>query len=147
MEKQYRAQREKRAAILEAEGEKQAAILKSEGQAAAIERVFKAIHDGKPDPELLAYQYVQALPQVAQSQGSTVWVIPSEVTTALRTLSSAFGNSHGDPGVGRAPDVPPPGPRPLPGLSDVRSAGDGGPISGEPGAGTEPGAGGPPKAA
>jgi len=147
MEKQYRAQREKRAAILEAEGEKQAAILKSEGQAAAIERVFKAIHDGKPDPELLAYQYVQALPQVPQSQGSTVWVIPSEVTTALRTLSSAFGNSHGDPGVGRAPDVPPPGPRPLPGLSDVRSAGDGGPISGEPGAGTEPGAGGPPKAA
>ncbi|MGO8979839.1 MAG: hypothetical protein ACLP70_21240, partial [Streptosporangiaceae bacterium] len=72
---------------------------------------------------------------------------------ALRTLSSAFGNSHGDPGVGRAPDVPPPGPRPLPGLSDVRSAGNGSPISGEPddggepGAGTEPGAGGPPKAA
>ena len=87
MEKQYRAQREKRAAILVAEGEKQAAILKSEGQAAAIEKVFKAIHEGHPDPELLAYQYVQALPQVAQSPGSTVWVIPSEVTTALRTLS------------------------------------------------------------
>jgi hypothetical protein len=34
--------------------------MKSEGQAAAIEKVFKAIHDGKPDPELLAYQYVQA---------------------------------------------------------------------------------------
>ena len=94
MEKQYRALREKRAAILEAEGEKQAAILKSEGQAAAIEKVFKAIHDGKPDPELLAYQYVQALPQVAQSQGSSVWVIPSEVTTALRTLSQAFGDGH-----------------------------------------------------
>src|SRR5690349_17266702 len=93
MEKQYRAQREKRAAILVAEGEKQSAILKSEGQAVAIEKVFKAIHDGKPDPELLAYQYVQALPQVAQSPGSTVWVIPSEVTTALRTLGSAFGNS------------------------------------------------------
>ncbi|HUK71967.1 MAG TPA: SPFH domain-containing protein [Streptosporangiaceae bacterium] len=154
MEKQYRAQREKRAAILSAEGEKQAAILKSEGQATAIEKTFKAIHDGRPDPELLAYQYVQALPQVAQSQGSTVWVIPSEVTTALRTLSSAFGNSHReDPGVGRGLDVPPLGPRSLPGLSDARSAGDGGPISGqpddggEPGAGTEPGAGGPSKAA
>jgi len=106
MEKQYRAQREKRAAILVAEGEKQSAILKSEGQAAAIEKVFKAIHDGKPDPELLAYQYVQALPQVAQSQGSTVWVIPSEVTTALRTLSSAFGNSHEDPAAGREPAAP-----------------------------------------
>jgi regulator of protease activity HflC (stomatin/prohibitin superfamily) len=147
MEKQYRAQREKRAAILVAEGEKQAAILKSEGQATAIEKVFKAIHEGHPDPELLAYQYVQALPQVAQSPGSTVWVIPSEVTTALSTLSSAFGNSHGDPGVGRGPEAPPPRPRPLPTLPGVRSAGDGGPIGGEPDDGAEPGAGGPPKAA
>ena len=65
----------------------QAAILKSEGQAAAIKTVFNAIHEGRPDPELLAYQYVQALPQIAQSQGSSVWVIPSEVTTALSTLT------------------------------------------------------------
>src|SRR5690349_31017 len=115
MEKQYRAQREKRAAILVAEGEKQSAILKSEGQATAIEKVFKAIHEGKPDPELLAYQYVQALPQVAQSPGSTVWVIPSEVTTALRTLGSAFGNGHEGPGVGREPDAPSSGLRPMPG--------------------------------
>ena len=106
MEKQYRAQREKRAAILVAEGEKQSAILKAEGQAVAIEKVFKAIHEGKPDPELLAYQYVQALPQVAQSQGSTVWVIPSEVTTALRTLSSAFGDSHEDHGGALEPGRP-----------------------------------------
>jgi regulator of protease activity HflC (stomatin/prohibitin superfamily) len=126
MEKQYRAQRQKRAAILVAEGEKQSAILKSEGQAAAIEKVFKAIHDGKPDPELLAYQYVQALPQVAQGQGSTVWVIPSEVTTALRTLSSAFGNSHEDPGAAREPVAPTAGPRPVPGPADNRPAGDGG---------------------
>jgi regulator of protease activity HflC (stomatin/prohibitin superfamily) len=152
MEKQYRAQREKRAAILVAEGEKQAAVLKSEGEAVAIEKVFRAIHEGHPDPELLAYQYVQALPQVAQSQGSTVWVIPSEVTTALRTLSSAFGNSHENPDVGRGPDVTPPGSRPAPGLSGVRPAGDGGPMGGgsddgEPGTDKEPGAGIPPKAA
>jgi len=115
MEKQYRAQREKRAAILVAEGEKQSAILKSEGQAAAIEKVFKAIHEGRPDPELLAYQYVQALPQVAQSQGSSVWVIPSEVTTALRTLSSAFGNGRGGPDADREPDAPSPGLQPMPG--------------------------------
>ena len=146
MEKQYRAQREKRAAILVAEGEKQAAILKSEGQAGAIEKVFKAIHEGHPDPELLAYQYVQALPQVAQSQGSSVWVIPSEVTTALRTLSTAFGDSHGAADVGRGPDVPPT-PRPVPGSSGVRSAGDGAPADREPDDGREPGASGPPKAA
>ena len=114
MEKQYRAQREKRAAILVAEGDKQSAILKSEGQAVAIEKVFKAIHEGHPDPELLAYQYVQALPLVAQSQGSSVLAIPSEVTTALRTLSSAFGNSHEDPGAGQEPTAVSPGPRPVP---------------------------------
>jgi len=107
MEKQYRAQREKRAAILVAEGEKQATVLKSEGQAAAIDKVFRAIHEGRPDPELLAYQYVQALPQVAQSPGSTVWVIPSEVTTALRTLTTAFGASRETADDGK-PEVLPP---------------------------------------
>jgi regulator of protease activity HflC (stomatin/prohibitin superfamily) len=139
MEKQYRAQREKRAAILVAEGEKQSAILKSEGQAVAIEKVFKAIHDGKPDPELLAYQYVQALPQVAQSQGSTVWVIPSEVTTALRTLSSAFGNSHESSGAGREPDAPPPALRQMPGGQPGTTR--------EPEADAKPGPDMPPKAA
>ncbi len=146
MEKQYRAQREKRAAILVAEGEKQAAILKSEGQAGAIENTFRAIHEGHPDPELLAYQYVQALPQVAQSQGSTVWVIPSEVTTALRTLSNAFGDSRGATDAGHGPDVPP-APRPVTGPSGVQSAGDGGPADREPDDGGEPGASRPPKAA
>ena len=142
MEKQYRAQREKRAVILVAEGDKQSAILKSEGQAVAIEKVFKAIHEGHPDPELLAYQYVQALPQVAQSQGSSVWVIPSEVTTALRSLSEGFGNSHGGSDVGRGPD----GPRPVP-MAEVRPAGDGGPAAGKPDDGKKTGAAGPPKAA
>ena len=105
MEKQMRADREKRAAILTAEGvkqsqiltaegEKQAAILKAEGgrqammleaegQAKAIETVFKAIHDGKPDQTLLAYQYLQVLPQIAQGQSNKMWIIPSELTEAL----------------------------------------------------------------
>ncbi len=105
MEKQMRADREKRAAILTAEGvkqsqiltaegEKQAAILKaegvkqstileSEGQAAAITTVFKAIHDGNADQKLLAYQYLQMLPQIAQGQASKLWIVPSELTQAL----------------------------------------------------------------
>ena len=109
MEKQMRADREKRAAILQAEGvkqaqilqaegEKQAAILKAEGrrqaqileaegQSKAIETVFKAIHDGKPDQELLAYQYLQTLPQIAQGDANKVWVIPSELTQALGGIS------------------------------------------------------------
>jgi regulator of protease activity HflC (stomatin/prohibitin superfamily) len=105
MEKQMRADREKRAAILTAEGvkqsqiltaegEKQASILKAEGarqsmiltaegQASAIATVFKAIHDGDADPKLLAYQYLQMLPQIAQGDANKMWIIPSELTTAL----------------------------------------------------------------
>jgi regulator of protease activity HflC (stomatin/prohibitin superfamily) len=123
MEKQMRAEREKRAAILtaegvrqsqiltaegdrqgtilRAEGDKQSAILRAEGQAQAVGTVFQAIHDGDPDPKLLAYQYVQALPQIAQGPGSSVWMIPNEVTTALKTLSSAFDSAGGGAG-GRA---------------------------------------------
>jgi hypothetical protein len=113
MEKQLRAEREKRAAvltaeglrqskiltaegekqsaILTAEGAKQSAILRAEGQAQAIAAVFQAVHDNDPDPKLLAYQYLQTLPQLAQGPGNTFWVIPSEVTTALRSVASAFG--------------------------------------------------------
>jgi hypothetical protein len=113
MEKQMRAEREKRAAvlnaegarqaqiltadgdkqsaILRAEGEKQGSILRAEGQAQAITTVFESIHAGDPDPKLLAYQYLQTLPQLAQGSGNTVWMIPSELTGALKALGSAFG--------------------------------------------------------
>jgi regulator of protease activity HflC (stomatin/prohibitin superfamily) len=105
MEKQMRADREKRAAILQAEGQKQAAILtaegekqaavlraegkreatilEAEGQAKAIGTVFKAIHEGDPDPQLLAYQYVQALPLIAQGESNKVWIVPAEFQRAL----------------------------------------------------------------
>src|SRR6266404_7451722 len=104
MEKQMRAERDKRAAILGAEGQRQsqiltaegdkqaavlraegnrtAAILKAEGQARAIDEVFQSVHRNDPDPKLLAYQYLQMLPQLAQGPGNTFWVIPSEVTSA-----------------------------------------------------------------
>jgi regulator of protease activity HflC (stomatin/prohibitin superfamily) len=109
MEKQMRAERDKRAAILTAEGfkqssiltaegEKQSAILKAqgdresailraEGQAKAIETVFRAVHDGDADPKLLAYQYLQVLPQIAQGEANKVWIIPSEVTDMLGRVS------------------------------------------------------------
>src|SRR5215471_14426331 len=110
MEKQLKAEREKRAAILNAEGlqqaqvltaegEKQSAILRAQGQAEAISTVFRSIHDGNADPKLLAYQYLQTLPQLAQGQGNTVWMIPSELTGALRMLSSAFGKPGGPDGA------------------------------------------------
>jgi regulator of protease activity HflC (stomatin/prohibitin superfamily) len=81
------AEGEKQAAILRAEGEKQAAILASQGQALAIDTVFKAIHEGNPDPQLLAYQYLQMLPQIAKGEANKMWIIPSELTQALGQLS------------------------------------------------------------
>src|SRR5438094_9413768 len=117
MEKQMRADREKRAtilqaegarqseilqaegekqsAILRAEGQKQATMLQAEGQAKAIETVFQAIHEGKPDPQLLAYQYLQVLPQIAQGEANKVWIIPSEFAQALGQISGALGSGPG----------------------------------------------------
>jgi regulator of protease activity HflC (stomatin/prohibitin superfamily) len=128
MEKQMRAEREKRAAILTAEGvrqariltaegekqsailtaegAKQSAILRAEGQAEAIAAVFQAVHDNDPDPKLLAYQYLQTLPQLAQGQGNTFWVIPSEVTSALRSVASAFGGGDAASAASAAPAQP-----------------------------------------
>jgi regulator of protease activity HflC (stomatin/prohibitin superfamily) len=84
------AEGEKQSAILRAEGQKQAAILSAEGQAKAIDTVFHAIHEGNPDPKLLAYQYLQVLPQIAQGESNKVWIIPSEVTQALGQLTAAL---------------------------------------------------------
>jgi regulator of protease activity HflC (stomatin/prohibitin superfamily) len=146
MEKQMRADREKRATILtaegvrqaqiltadgdkqgnilRAEGEKQSAILKAEGQAQAITSVFQSIHENDPDPKLLAYQYLQALPQIAQGPGNSMWMIPSELTSALKAVSSAFN------GTDQAADAPvagsAPAPRPRAALPAVTAgAGDG----------------------
>src|SRR6266542_1182336 len=95
MEKQMRADREKRATILNAEGVKQSQILPAEGQAKAIATVFAAIHAGDADPKLLAYQYLQVLPQIAQGESNKVWIIPSEVTQALGQLTQALpGNAR-----------------------------------------------------
>jgi regulator of protease activity HflC (stomatin/prohibitin superfamily) len=120
MEKQMRADREKRAAILtaegvkqsqiltaegekqsailKAEGQRQAMILQAEGQAKAIDTVFKAIHDGKPDPQLLAYQYLQMLPQIAQGDANKMWIVPSELTQALGRLGELVKGDDGKAG-------------------------------------------------
>jgi regulator of protease activity HflC (stomatin/prohibitin superfamily) len=84
------AEGEKQAAILRAEGQRQAQILQAQGQSQAIETVFEAIHQGNPDPQLLAYQYLQVLPQIAQGDANKVWVIPSEITQALSRITNAL---------------------------------------------------------
>jgi regulator of protease activity HflC (stomatin/prohibitin superfamily) len=87
------AEGEKQSAILRAEGQREAAILQAEGQAKAIDTVFKAIHEGDADPKLLAYQYLQVLPQIAQGESNKVWIIPSEITQALGHLADAIPRS------------------------------------------------------
>ena len=129
MEKQMRADRDRRAAILTAEGVKasavltaegerqaeilraegaaQAAVLRADGEAKAIGAVFGAIHAGKPDPGLLAYQYLQVLPQIAQGDANKVWVVPAELNRALEGI----GNVLGGTAAPAAPAAPvPPGP-------------------------------------
>ncbi|MBR7742259.1 SPFH/Band 7/PHB domain protein [Phycicoccus sp. BSK3Z-2] len=122
MEKQMKAERDRRAAILNAEGikasqiltaegEKQSSILRAEGsaqsrileaqgQARAIQQVFDAIHRGKPTQKLLAYQYLQVLPQIARGDSNKMWIVPSELTDALRGIGGALGNQQAPSGDG-----------------------------------------------
>ncbi|OLT47670.1 SPFH domain-containing protein [Cellulosimicrobium sp. CUA-896] len=85
------AEGEKQAAILRAEGDAQSQILRAEGEARAILQVFDAIHEGDADPKLLAYQYLQMLPQIANGTASKLWVVPTEFTAALGSIAQGFG--------------------------------------------------------
>lgn len=126
MEKQMRAERDRRAviltsegskqsqileaegarqsAILKAEGEAQAVILKAEAEAKAILTVFEAIHQGNPDAQLLAYEYLQMLPKIAEGDSNKMWIIPSELTEALKGIGQGFlPGSTGTPGAKASP--------------------------------------------
>ena len=130
MEKQMRAERDKRAAILTAEGRRQSQILTAEGDKQGADparrgaagrrrscgrrarrgpstRSSSAVHRNDPDPKVLAYQYLQMLPQLAHGEGNTFWVIPSEVTSALSGIAQAFGAAGAAaPGQGRGSGLP-----------------------------------------
>jgi regulator of protease activity HflC (stomatin/prohibitin superfamily) len=119
------AEGEKQSAILRAEGRRQAQMLEAEGEAKAIGTVFAAIHEGDPDPKLLAYQYLQMLPQVARGESNKVWIVPSELTRALEGITGALGGSLARTATPPAPPPParadgnatrpvlPPTPQPL----------------------------------
>ncbi|KQY25434.1 hypothetical protein ASD16_08510 [Cellulomonas sp. Root485] len=92
------AEGEKQAAILRAEGGAQAAILTAEGEARAILQVFDAVHRGDADPKLLAYQYLQTLPKIAASPSNKMWFLPSELTSALGVFAKGFGGPVTDDG-------------------------------------------------
>ncbi len=157
MEKQMRAERDRRAAILNAEGVKQsqiltaegqkqaavltaegaktAAILRAEGEAQAIQTVFGAIHRGDPDPKLLSYQYLQMLPQLARGDSNKVFVIPSEFTEAFGGLGKAFSQAASAGGLGgaSAPTEEAPGNGSLPAGADRGALPSGEPPEGDQG--------------
>jgi regulator of protease activity HflC (stomatin/prohibitin superfamily) len=132
MEKQMKAERDRRAVILTAEGTKQsailtaegarqaailqaeghakAAVLRAQGEAEAILTVFDAIHKGDADPKLLGYQYLQMLPQIAQGEANKLWIVPSELTEALKGIGRAFTPTAGS--TDAAATAPTPGPTP-----------------------------------
>ncbi len=89
------AEGEKQSQILRAEGSAQARILEAQGQARAIQQVFDAIHRGKPTQKLLAYQYLQVLPQIARGDSNKMWIIPSELTDALKGIGGMLGRGQG----------------------------------------------------
>ena len=154
MEKQLRAERDKRAAILtaegvrqsqiltaegakqsailSAEGERQSQVLVAQGQAEAIGTVFEAIHRGRPDPQLLAYQYLQTSPKLANGDGNHTWLIPSELTRALDAFASGFGDRRtgqtstpGPAALGEASGEAAGAPQTPPVVIPARSAADG----------------------
>jgi regulator of protease activity HflC (stomatin/prohibitin superfamily) len=91
------AEGQREAQILAAEAERQSRILRAQGEGQAIQTVFQAIHDGQPDQSLLAYQYLQMLPKIAEGDANKVWIVPSEIGRALEGLGSSIGQIPGIP--------------------------------------------------
>ena len=112
MELQMKAERERRAVILTAEGEKQSQILTAEGarqaailnaegaakaivikaeaEAEAVQRVFDAVRSADLDDKMLAYQYLEQLPVIANGTASKLWLLPSELSGAIEKIAGAF---------------------------------------------------------
>ncbi|MCY4093301.1 MAG: SPFH/Band 7/PHB domain protein [Caldilineaceae bacterium] len=126
MHQQMKAEREKRAAILDADGERQAQILKAEGEAEAVKRVadaerykleveatgqgnaittvFNAIKDAEPDDKLIAIQYLEALKVIADGESSKVF-LPYEASGVLGALGGVreLFNEQGNGSNGSRP--------------------------------------------
>ncbi|MDL9935858.1 SPFH domain-containing protein [Gordonia sp. ABSL1-1] len=90
------AEAERQSRILRAQGDRAAAYLKAQGEAKAIEKTFAAIKSSRPTPELLAYEYLRQLPEMAKGEASKVWVVPSDFGSALQGFAKSFGEQGAD---------------------------------------------------
>src|SRR6201988_1189436 len=94
------AEADRQSRMLRAQGDRAAAYLQAQGQAKAIEKTFAAIKAGRPTPEMLAYQYLQVLPQMARGDANKVWLVPSDFGSALQGFTKMLG-APGEDGVFR----------------------------------------------
>lgn len=90
------AEAERQAMILRAEGDRAARYLSAQGEARALQKVNAAIKSSGVTPELLAYQYLDKLPQIAQNESATMWMIPSQFGDSLETFAKAFAHKDDD---------------------------------------------------
>jgi regulator of protease activity HflC (stomatin/prohibitin superfamily) len=91
------AQGDRESQILRAQADRESQILRAQGEGQAIQTVFQAIHDGRPDQSLLAYQYLQMMPKIAEGDANKVWIVPSEIGRALEGLGSTMNDLKGIP--------------------------------------------------
>ena len=91
------AEGDRQSLILRAQADRESRILKAQGEGQAIQTVFQAIHDGRPDQSLLAYQYLQMMPKIAEGSANKVWIVPSEIGRALEGLGSTMNSLAGIP--------------------------------------------------
>ncbi len=94
------AEADRQSRMLRAQGERAAQYLKAQGEAKAIEKTFAAIKAGRPTPEMLAYQYLQTLPEMAKGEANKVWLVPSDFGSALEGFTKMLG-APGSDGVFR----------------------------------------------
>lgn len=110
MEEQAAAERGRRATVTRAEGEKSAAILEADGRLeaskrdaqaqvvlaqasqAAIEKVTEAIQDKElPAMYLLGEKYIQAVENLAVSDNAKLVLLPADIPAAVRGIINSLG--------------------------------------------------------
>jgi regulator of protease activity HflC (stomatin/prohibitin superfamily) len=91
------AEGDRESQILRAQADRESQILRAQGEGQAIQTVFQAIHDGNPDQSLLAYQYLQMMPKIAEGGANKLWIVPSEIGKALEGLGSTMTDLAGIP--------------------------------------------------
>ncbi|EKX90624.1 SPFH domain-containing protein [Corynebacterium durum] len=90
------AEAERQAVILRAEGERAGMFLRAQGEARAIQKVNAAIRAAQITPEVLAYQYLEKLPKIAEGSANKVWVVPSQFGDSLEQFAKTLANKDDD---------------------------------------------------